>query len=46
MPTPSTGKSIAEMWLNILLFLVQTNEKGMDKVWLILDSFPHIYLQL
>jgi hypothetical protein len=43
MPTPSTGKSNAEMWLNILLFLVQTNEKGMDKVWLILDSFPHIY---
>jgi hypothetical protein len=43
MPTPSTGKSITEMWLNILLFLVQTNEKGMDKVWLILDSFPHIY---
>ena len=43
MPTPSTGKSITEMWLNILLFLVQTNEKGIDKVWLILDSFPHIY---
>ena len=42
--TPYNGKSITEMWLNILLFLVQTNEKGIDKVWLILDSFPHYRL--
>ena len=43
-PTSSfKGKPIAEMWLSMLLFRVQTNEKGIDKVWLILDSFPHIY---
>jgi len=41
--SPFKGKPIAEMWLSMLLFRVQTNEKGIDKVWLILDSFPHIY---
>jgi hypothetical protein len=33
--TPNKGKPIAEMWLSMLLFRVQTNEKGIDKVWLI-----------
>jgi len=29
--------------LHAMLSRVQTNEKGIAKVWLILDSFPHIY---
>jgi hypothetical protein len=33
--TPNKGNPIAEMWLSMLLFRVQTNEKGIDKVWLI-----------
>ena len=33
--SPFKGKPIAEMWLSMLLFRVQTNEKGIDKVWLI-----------
>ena len=37
-------KPIGEMWLNMKLSSqVETNEKGISKVWLILDSFPHIY---
>jgi len=37
-------KPIGEMWLNMKLeSQVETNEKGISKVWLILDSFPHIY---
>jgi hypothetical protein len=28
--TPNKGKPIAEMWLSMLLFRVQTNEKGID----------------
>ena len=35
---------IGEMWLNMqLMGRVETNENGITKVWLILDSFPHIY---
>ena len=37
---------IGEMWLNMhmqLMGRVETNEKGISKVWLILDSFPLIY---
>jgi hypothetical protein len=41
--SPFKGNPIAEMWIRTLLFRVQTNEKGIDMVWLILDSFPHIY---
>jgi hypothetical protein len=41
MPTPSTGKSITEMWLNILLFLVQTNEKCVKHCYLL-----HLFLAL
>ena len=29
--------------LHAMLSRVQTNEKGIAKVWFILDSFPHIY---
>jgi hypothetical protein len=37
-------KPICEMWLNMKLkSQVETNEKGIAKVWFILDSFPHIY---
>ena len=37
-------KPIGEMWLNMQLFgRVEINEKGIAKVWLIFDSFPHIY---
>jgi len=38
-------KPIEEMWLNMQLMnsREETNEKGIAKVWLILDSFPHIY---
>ena len=41
--SPFKGNPIAEMWIRTLLFRVQTNENGIDMVWLILDSFPHIY---
>jgi hypothetical protein len=37
---------IGEMWLNMhmqLMGRVETNEKGITKVWLILDSSPLIY---
>jgi hypothetical protein len=37
---------IGEVWLNMhmqLMGQVETNEKGITKVWLILDSFPLIY---
>jgi hypothetical protein len=37
---------IGEMWLNMhmqLMGRMETNEKGIAKVWLILDSFPLIY---
>lgn len=37
-------KPIGEMWLNMqLMGRVEINEKGIAKVWLIFDSFPHIY---
>ena len=41
--SPFKGNPIAEMWISTLLFRVQTNENGIDMVWSILDSFPHIY---
>ena len=41
--SPFKGNPIAEMWISTLLFRVQTNENGIDMVWLILDSLPHIY---
>jgi type IV secretory pathway TraG/TraD family ATPase VirD4 len=41
--TPYKGKPIAETWLNMIMSRVITNEKKIAKVWLILDSFPHIY---
>jgi hypothetical protein len=41
--TPYKGKPIAETWLNMLMSRVITNEKEIAKVWLILDSFLHIY---
>jgi hypothetical protein len=31
--SPFKGKPIVEMWLSMLLFRVQTNEKGIDKVY-------------
>ena len=41
--TPCKGKPIAETWLNMIMSRMITNEKKIAKVWLILDSFPHIY---
>ena len=42
--TKNKKKTIGEMELNMqLVNRVNTNEKGIAKVWLILDSFPHIY---
>jgi hypothetical protein len=40
-------KPMGEMWLNMhMMSRVETNEKGIAKVWLILDSFPHIYISI
>ena len=40
-------KPMGEMWLNMhIMSRVETNEKGIAKVWLILDSFPHIYISI
>ena len=41
--SPYKGQPIAETWLNMITSRVVTNEKEVAKVWLILDSFPHIY---
>jgi len=40
--TPYKDKPILR-WLNTIMGRVITNEKGIAKVWLIIDSFPHIY---
>jgi len=41
--TEYEGKPIGEMWLNMKLeSQVETNEKGIAKVFLILDSVPYI----